>query len=59
VVAGWLSVVVSPRVGAVTVPGNPSALQALRPLRGRLRRAWTAAGTPSKIPSRRSEERPR
>src|SRR3954464_11242471 len=48
---------VSPRVDAVTVPGNPTPLQALRPLRGRLRRAWTAVGTPSKDPSRRREER--
>lgn len=36
---------VCPRVGVVTVPGNPVTVQALRPLRGRLRRARTATGT--------------
>ena len=32
--------------------------QALRPLRGRLRRAWPANRTPGRDPSRRREERP-
>ena len=52
---GCSAVWVSPRVDPVTVPGNPTVVQALRPLRGRLRRAWTTVGTPSMI--RRADAR--
>lgn len=50
--AGWCRGWVSPRVVAVTVPGNLTARQALRPLRGRLRRDERPHGERAEVPLR-------